>query len=119
MIFTDLTYISRDGGGDRRGGRGVRTDDTGRVYGRKKEPKWSHDMFKEDEQKPKEAVRITIWLMPSPTLESIILGFYRLASKIDLHIIFMFTIVSYLLYYHIILISVGEEARATQEEGGA
>ena len=37
-------------------GREQHTDATGRVWGGKKEKKWIHDMYNEEEQKPKEDV---------------------------------------------------------------
>ena len=51
----DRNYVEPDD--DARGKRGPRVDNTGRSWGGKREKKWQHDMFNEDEQKPKEEVR--------------------------------------------------------------
>ena len=51
----DRNYVNPDDENKR--SRGPRVDNTGRTWGGKKEKKWVHDMFDEDEQKPKEDVR--------------------------------------------------------------
>ena len=50
----DRNYVNPED--DTKRSRGSRVDNTGRVWGGKKEKKWVHDMYDEEEQKPKEEV---------------------------------------------------------------
>ena len=53
----DRNYVNPDDDSNKRS-RGPRVDNTGRQWGGKKEKKWVHDMFDEEEQRPKEDVCI-------------------------------------------------------------
>ncbi|KAL5261458.1 hypothetical protein ACHWQZ_G007236 [Mnemiopsis leidyi] len=48
----DRNYVNQED--DNKRSRGSRVDNTGRQWGGKKEKKWVHDMYDEEEQKPKE-----------------------------------------------------------------
>ena len=48
-------------------GRGPRTDETGRTWGRRKEPKWTRDMFNEEDQRPKEEVKSSLFFNSQPS----------------------------------------------------
>jgi hypothetical protein len=54
----DRNYVNPE---DEKRGRGPRVDNTGRAWGGKKEKKWKHDMFDEEEQKPKEEVCLKLF----------------------------------------------------------
>lgn len=60
----------------RGGGRGPRVDNTGRAWGGKKEKKWVHDMFDEEEQKPKEEVVTVCACFQFPTCSRFIIITY-------------------------------------------